>query len=761
MLKGKKIKYSAVFIGLLIIAMMLLGLHDTVLVLQWWCVSFILGIGLLPLSRKLMGWMADEGYLASKVLTLLISGWVNWLICYVGIQFISLVSWAVLILVSAAAWSSAIHFSGKKPQRYVSEIASSVIGNSMVWLEEVIYFGMFVFWLYVIGFRPEAFGTERLMDYGFMATMIRSRAVPAVDMWYSDGILNYYYGGQYYVVYLIRLCMTELRFAYNLFRAMLPALSFVLAFDMILTLFNRTYKKEEGKGNNKLQYLAGVLGGAALTFAGNGHFILFYKIIPMLQELVGVDEVKRYWFSDSTRYIGYWPDVEDKTIHEYPAYSFLLGDMHAHVINLMFILLFLIILMGWCFRQNPVPGKSRVKANAKSILVAILQPEIIMMSFLVGIFKWTNFWDFAIYFGLAGLVLLAMNIRNYQRQPWTVVVLTALEAVEALIISEIVTLPFTLDFDSMFQGVATVENNSRFYQLVILWGIPVITVIIYTIFAYITESEEFETTTRKIRFTWLHLDLTTIVTVIMGLYGIVLIIIPEILYVKDIYGVGHSRSNTMFKFTYQAFILFALVMSYALMRMVAEAKKNTFVKKCATVLMILLICTVGYLPAGIKLWFGDITKVSQYRGSDATRYIATELPGDESAIHWLDQNVKDSVVVLEADGNSYSNYNIVSGVTGLPTVLGWYTHERLWRNDNTDDLNVRAADVRTIYTSTDIEQVKELLQKYHVAYIFVGSKEWEKYEDVQTDTFDQIGEVVYTAEALEDAPATCIYKIYY
>lgn len=65
-------------------------------------------------------------------------------------------------------------------------------------------------------------------------------------------------------------------------------------------------------------------------------------------------------------------------------------------------------------------------------------------------------------------------------------------------------------------------------------------------------------------------------------------------------------------------------------------------------------------------------------------------------------------------------------MTGLPTVLGWYVHEWLWRGD-TGALNERAQEVEAIYTSTNQEEVKKLLEKYRVRYIFVGAREREKY----------------------------------
>ena len=82
-------------------------------------------------------------------------------------------------------------------------------------------------------------------------------------------------------------------------------------------------------------------------------------------------------------------------------------------------------------------------------------------------------------------------------------------------------------------------------------------------------------------------------------------------------------------------------------------------------------------------------------------------------------------------------------MTGLPTVLGWYVHEWLWRND-VADLNAKSGDIELIYTSQDETQVRELLEKYHISYIFVGACEREKYgENLNSDLLSDLGEIVF------------------
>ena len=70
----------------------------------------------------------------------------------------------------------------------------------------------------------------------------------------------------------------------------------------------------------------------------------------------------------------------------------------------------------------------------------------------------------------------------------------------------------------------------------------------------------------------------------------------------------------------------------------------------------------------------------------------------------------------------------------------------LWRDD-TADLNEKSADIESIYTSLDAEYVKELLEEYDVSYIFVGSKEREKYGDaLNEEVLNSLGEVVFQDE---------------
>jgi uncharacterized membrane protein len=77
-------------------------------------------------------------------------------------------------------------------------------------------------------------------------------------------------------------------------------------------------------------------------------------------------------------------------------------------------------------------------------------------------------------------------------------------------------------------------------------------------------------------------------------------------------------------------------------------------------------------------------------------------------------------------------------------------------------LDERAADIQQIYSSTDEAEVRDLLDKYQVSYIYVGKLEEEKYEVINHDLLKSLGEVVFISPATaEKEYETYIVQIKY
>ncbi|MDO4519729.1 MAG: DUF2298 domain-containing protein [Eubacteriales bacterium] len=707
---------------------------DVVTFWIWWLLALVLGMIMLPSAQYLFAGFEDKGWIFSKVFAIAASGLLTWLLVSLRIvSFHRSICVAVVLIIAAINIIILLKTNVGRAIRFTEDHISLIL------TEEILFFAAFLIWTYLAGFNPAAYGTEKFMDYGFMEAMMRSDVLPAKDLWYSEGVINYYYGGQYFAVFLTKLSGTKVEITYNLMRCFVAAFAFAMPFSLVYQLTFDRVKVLHEKAKNVLGYLSGMLAGLAVAFAGNMHYVIYAKIIPWIQTLKG-EEISGYWFPDATRYIGFNPDRPDKTIHEFPCYSFVLGDLHAHVVNIMFVLLLMGILYAYT-RNIRLNGKIEFAPKSRSFWKKVLlQPHVICASVLLGMFHLNNYWDFIIYFVVCGGVILFTDTIVFEGKGMAMVAVLAAQAAEVLLISSVIILPFTLQFVTMVQGVAFAQYHSLFYQLMVLWGLPVILSIVFLISLFI--EKKWVIRERKLHRLFEEIAIPDLFVVVLSFCAMGLVLIPELVYVRDIYEAGNARANTMFKLTYQAYIMFGMIMAYVIVRILAVSKQKVL-KVFAVIGCVFLLWTVGYFGKAVDSWFSGYADPSRYQGLDATAFLEMDFPEDAGAIRWLKENIQGSPVVLEANGDSYTGYERVSAMTGLPTVLGWYVHEWLWRND-TASLNVKATDIETIYTSSDTEMVKALFERYNISYVFVGQMERDKYQDgLKEELLANYGEVVY------------------
>ena len=158
-----------------------------------------------------------------------------------------------------------------------------------------------------------------------MTSMMCSVYMPPQDFWFCGTHLNYYYVGQFLATFLTKLSFVKVSHGYNLMLMMTGAFAFVLPFSIAYNLIIR-YGDKNAKRSGFFAGLGGILAGSGVCLAGNMHYPIYGLIIPFLKNLTGREEINyNYWFPDATRYIGYNPETNDKTIHEFPSYSFVLG----------------------------------------------------------------------------------------------------------------------------------------------------------------------------------------------------------------------------------------------------------------------------------------------------------------------------------------------------------------------------------------------------------------------------------------------------
>ena len=152
-----------------------------------------------------------------------------------------------------------------------------------------------------------------------------------------------------------------------------------------------------------------------------------------------------------------------------------------------------------------------------------------------------------------------------------------------------------------------------------------------------------------------------------------------------------------------------------------------------------------YMRLAVEAYYGQMQRPTDLDGST---WIKNSYPETHEVIQYLNTKVTGQPVVLEAQGDSYTDYNVVSAYTGLPTVAGWWVHEWLWRGTS-DIVGKRIPDIEQIYRSTDEAVTRQLLQKYRVDYVIVSELERKKYNvgelKIDEEKFAKMGRIVFTS----------------
>jgi YYY domain-containing protein len=234
----------------------------------------------------------------------------------------------------------------------------------------------------------------------------------------------------------------------------------------------------------------------------------------------------------------------------------------------------------------------------------------------------------------------------------------------------------------------------------------------------------------------------------------------ELVYIRDVF---EMRMNTIFKFYYQAWLIWGVLAGYAVWwltlgrrakdegrRTTAKQSLSSIVYRLSSIVAILLFAA---LLAG-ALVYPWMTAAKSFRddqriGLDG-KTPPERTPEGAAAIAWLRANTAGDAVILEAVGDDYDGRgigaNAVSASTGRATVLGWPGHEQQWRGGDPlsyTQIDPRKADVTEIYSGTDTIKAAELLKKYKVAYIYVGVAEQNTYPQLDPNKLAQLGEQVF------------------
>lgn len=737
---------------------------DILYVFEWWALLFIFGILFFPFSASFFKNFIDDGYVFAKVLGIGVISYVTFVLgTYHLVSFTYVHSILILFLVGGLFFTVG-----------VLRLKKFVLNKSIFFLifEEVLFLISLFFWVFIKAHQPDIRGLEKFMDFGFINSVLRSSYFPAKDMWFTPFSINYYYFGHVITAVLTKLSNIPSAVTFNLMLCTIFAFCFTSSFSIGLNLFF-TWARHMNAAKKILtrSVFCGFLTALLVTFAGNLHGIYIFfqpyqttNPLPFWQLPLSLWTLPNsYWYPNATRFIY-------NTIHEFPIYSFVVSDLHGHVLDIPFVL-FILALLFSVFNEHFEHNNKYLLFNKIQILIPTR--EVVLISFSLAILNLTNAMDGIIYFLLTSVIIFFLSIQKIS-------IFTSFHSLVKPLKTFLITmiliggwyfvfsLPFTSFFTPFVSGIGVLcapsfltaikklgpflfeENHcqtSPWWQLVILHGFFYFWVLSFGAFFF-----------RRKKLFKAELNSASLFILLSIFISTLLIIIPEFIYAKDIYP-AHYRANTMFKLVYQSFIMLSLASGFIIVRIIVYLKSLSFfylpmVKKFLISYYVifasfLIFLVLLYPYYAVNSYFESL---KNYYGLNGLTYFKKQYPSDYLAILWMQKNIQNQPVILEAQGDSYTDYARVSANTGLPTVLGWTVHEWLWRK--TYDVPApRIPEVQTLYENNDIELTKNLIKKYSIAYVFIGDLERLKYINLNEDKFNNLGSIVFKSGK------TKVYKI--
>ncbi len=383
-------------------------------VLFWYITLVVLGWVSFPLTFRFFGALADRGYAFSRVLGLLLWGYIFWLLVSLGIirnEWGSILGAGFLLGILCLWLGGIITQKGFKRDAWTEMAGWISERRSYIVAVEVLFAAAFAVIVFVRAANPEVLGTEKPMELAFINAILRSPAFPPHDPWLSGYAISYYYFGFVLVAMLAKFTGTLGSVAFNLGVSTVFALSTVASFGLLYDLLPKR-KIRLALIAPLFVLLLSNLGGLLEVMHAGGVFwqpdpagglsSSFWKWL----DIKSMDEPPQYPLDGlPKRYLWWWQSsrvVQDynlentplEIIDEFPAFSFVLSDSHPHVLAMPFAFL----MMGLAL--NLYLGGAKGQTSLGMLSFPIQPASLILSGLLLGSMAFLNTWDFPVYVAL-------------------------------------------------------------------------------------------------------------------------------------------------------------------------------------------------------------------------------------------------------------------------------------------------------------------------------------------------------------------------
>jgi YYY domain-containing protein len=786
----------------------------------WLLTVELLAFSAVPLLWRLLPFTPDRGFGASKILALAFVAYVSWFVASLKLapfeRPLLLLSWLVLVAGAfAATWRSRARFRAWLVQE-----------RPLILAIEGVFLAGFVLFVWIRAANPDlwhpVFGGEKPMNFAYLNAVVKSQYFPPYDPWFAGGVINYYYFGFVLVAVPIKLLGILPEIAFNLAQ---PTLFGALCAGVFATAFALSLPARALVRNRVHGYLAGI---AAVVLTGIlGNLDAGLQVLDQLWKLGGESSptsggvlrlgagivalfsgahfpILDFW--RSTRFIG--PE-EVGPIHEFPYFTFLYGDLHAHQIALPITVAVLLVGVNLLRSLRDNPGQ-------------IPWAPPLIAGVLLAMLRATNTWDFPTYAAIIGLLLVLGSLpglRRLERQAIQTFVVSLLVFGVALQFSFA---PYLQRYQLFYTGVDLVKARTALSQYLTIHGLFLFLGLSLLLW-YVVQAQRRVVAARERHLVpqpgyygvllpvgllnayatpaaWLS-AIAAIVGLLLALsgfqtrgflifgigaaaaacvahwrnanrsvqaalFGVALFatLIPELVALQGDVG----RMNTVFKYYFQAWLLLSISAAVALGWVARRSARDHFLRQVRPVwialLAIFLLAAMAYpllaSKGKIGLRFTDLPlSLDGMQYMDYAEYsddgTNLNLPADARAIRWLQDNVVGTPAVLEGRSPVYRWGSRISIYTGLPTILGWDVHQGQQRTGFSGMIQERSGDVERAYSSPDPGDAFAVVSKYQVKYVVVGGLERKYYPPAGLAKFGSMPQL----QLAYDADGVQIYEV--
>lgn len=746
----------------------------------WFLAIELMGIIAFPITFRLLPLLKDKGFSISKPLFMAVLGLLSWLLSVTGLLAPNAFLLYLLFLFVGCLSAYIVSKQLAPLWQFIKREWKILLAA------ESIYLVVFVVFSLIRYFDPAIDHTEQPMDFAFLTSSMHAGTSGAPDPWMKGESISYYYFGYWIFGNLGNFTFSDPEIAYNLAMATIPAL-------LSLTIFGLSLNLMPAKIKWFVPIVFAAFSAIMTVFLSNFHGVLSFMRHNALGsdifwQTICIDGMKPnvnavvdswrptefWWWFKSTRIINFFGEQcnsigLDYTITEFPFFSYLLGDMHPHVISAPFIVLFIVICLNIARKESP----SRLDT-------ATIAPAFIA-GLTIAVVTFMNMWALPTLIAVLTTVLLIRKISGYEKKALPILAIS----VGIFSFSALLLLPYLMHFNTSVSGLYPSPIQTGLTHGIIFWGPLFIMLIPYVIWEFF-QSNIFcrwktilslglliAVSPWLIRYSFSNsfvddgpgltkfaLPLTILVLAsaiaatsrviseqfsgrVLTLYllslGFLLILLPELIYVGDVY---ESRMNTIFKFSYQGWILLSMCTGYVAYFWCTKIRSSVGRVKTAHRLwgvtsLVALLSGLYFAPAA------TFTKAAEspFQSRNGLIFIQVQDPEMYEAINFVRENINSGEGIVEAVGE-WGTAGVIAGSTGLVNIINWPGHQQQWRGDSLE-IEKRTQDVRTIYVTENTVLAKTLLGFYKVRYVLVSQKEVRAYGIEGMGKFETIGKRIY------------------